>query len=347
MTDREIEQRATRYLIELEATCHSKRASRRTWRRIETWFRQDPRHEEIFRRVDAAWRMTEHLQAAAPLPNLVHPQTKARFGESALEWLGARWLRVLFLVTAPVLAGGLAGYLIKARHFTDWSYFATGYGQSQSIGLQDGSTVQENGNTRFGVRTSRSSNEIRLVGGDVLIEVPAVRTRSLVVLVDQTVIEALGTRFSVRRIDERKVDAVVTQGRVRVTVSDPLTASAANPSVQTTAVVDAGSRVVINSGRISVQPLTEREVEDHLGWLRGMVVFDGTLADALAEFNRYNRRRLVLANPTLANVHVSVRFQANDPAGFAKTLLTLHGIPSKSVFNRETGQDDILVGARP
>ena len=78
-----------------------------------------------------------------------------------------------------------------------------------------------------------------------------------------------------------------------------------------------------------------------------MLVFDGTLADAVAEFNRYNTRQLLVVDPALANTRVGGRYKATDPDSFAKYLQYTHGIASKWVRGAKPDQDVILIGVHP
>ena len=52
---------------------------------------------------------------------------------------------------------------------------------------------------------------------------------------------------------------------------------------------------------------------NELGWRRGVLVFDNTtLADAAIEFNRYNRQKLVIADPAAARLTIDGTFQTTD-----------------------------------
>jgi len=65
-----------------------------------------------------------------------------------------------------------------------------------------------------------------------------------------------------------------------------------------------------------------------LAWTRGEVVFDDlSLAEAVAEVNRYSAVPIVLAGPSaLAALRVSGQFRTGDAAGFARAVAELHGL---------------------
>jgi transmembrane sensor len=45
-----------------------------------------------------------------------------------------------------------------------------------------------------------------------------------------------------------------------------------------------------------------------------------SLPDAVAEFNRYNRRQLVIEDPALREIRVGGNFQSNNVDGFVRLL---------------------------
>ncbi len=66
---------------------------------------------------------------------------------------------------------------------------------------------------------------------------------------------------------------------------------------------------------------------DAADWPNGMLSFDNErLADAVLEFNRHNRRQLVIADARLAGLRITGAFHANDPAGFARALGAMVGL---------------------
>src|SRR3546814_12664389 len=94
-------------------------------------------------------------------------------------------------------------------------------------------------------------------------------------------VTVLGTRFSVRR-DGDKVRVAVVEGKVRV---DPVKATVPiRPEV-----VTRGDIVVAKGPSTLVTEASVEQVSNALSWRHGMLTFDKvTLAEAAADFNRYN-----------------------------------------------------------
>jgi len=62
-----------------------------------------------------------------------------------------------------------------------------------------------------------------------------------------------------------------------------------------------------------------QELNADLGWRRGVLTFDNTpLADVAAEFNRYNRTKLVIADSSSAKIDIGGTFRADDVVAFAE-----------------------------
>jgi transmembrane sensor len=58
-----------------------------------------------------------------------------------------------------------------------------------------------------------------------------------------------------------------------------------------------------------------------LAWTQGRLWFDRvTLAEAVAEFNRYNRRQLVIDDPAIESFHIGGTFDTQDVDNFVGAL---------------------------
>lgn len=61
--------------------------------------------------------------------------------------------------------------------------------------------------------------------------------------------------------------------------------------------------------------------EGSTSWLHGQIVFDNTrLADAVAELNRYSNTKIELADPKIAQLHLSGAFATGHPALFIEAV---------------------------
>jgi transmembrane sensor len=139
------------------------------------------------------------------------------------------------------------------------------------------------------------------------------------------VLRAIGTEFSVRRESEGVVDALVSKGSIEVITHGRQGATQVDSSAERR--VDAGQAIRITSSRVEIAKIGSLGVTQRLAWTAGMIDFDGTLAEAVSEFNRYNSRRLVIVDPSIAAKHIQGLFKATDPDAFAQELQRAFGIP--------------------
>jgi transmembrane sensor len=70
---------------------------------------------------------------------------------------------------------------------------------------------------------------------------------------------------------------------------------------------------------VKVEKVANADIDRKLAWTR--LIFERqTLAEVVAEFNRYNRRQMVIADPAIANRRVGGGFDANDIDSFILAL---------------------------
>ncbi|WP_348635604.1 FecR domain-containing protein, partial [Sphingobium sp. Sx8-8] len=72
---------------------------------------------------------------------------------------------------------------------------------------------------------------------------------------------------------------------------------------------------------------SEERVENALAWRDGMLSFDqAPLTDVVAEFNRYNRTRLVVTDVQAGKIPIGGSFQASSVDSFTRLLRDAYGL---------------------
>jgi transmembrane sensor len=320
MTQSCIKREAAKWLIELDTAQNIEEH----WPAFEAWLDENPEHRAAFTSMEKAWKAVEDLQVfhvkhkTLLKESLFSPQRKLsvfhRSWNSPRQLAGAAVMVLAFACTAVVLHQmKRAPAPVQAA---SWERYATDYGERKPVRLADGSTMELNTNTQLRVNRASSGREVVLDQGEALFAVTHDPEHPFLVRVGTTSVQALGTTFSVRRTGNAETMALVKEGKVQVTetayppkmVLAQHTATAGPSGVQVTAVEPA-------------------KIDRMLSWRKGQLAFKGeTLAEVVAEFNRYNRTKLKIDDQRIAQKRIGGTFSANDPAGFAVLLEHTFGI---------------------
>lgn len=269
---------------------------------FDRWLTADIRHRVAYLRLEGTWKRSDRLRDLRPLDravdaDLLRPQT-----------LRTRW-RVA-LAACVALACVMGGYFFLQARF-GWQHYETRVGGFSRIVLEDGSVIDLNTNSEVRVRLQADHREVKLLRGESRFQVAHDRHRPFVVTAADASVRAVGTAFSVRLREASQVDVLVAEGSVAV-------ASSTVPHAPT---VSAGEAAVLQPNHMSVRHVEPEVVQSRLAWTSGRLQFRGeTLGEAVAEFNRYNRRQIRLADGSLARLRVGGTFNATDPESFAAAL---------------------------
>ena len=299
---------------------------------LAAWLEAATAHRVAFLRLQSAWQETGRLQAlgagwqgqGVPPRGIWH----AAPGDRRAQLLqaiaarpparprprttGARWR--LATAAGIVSCALFAGWVWRDRQHVDAASFRNAVGEIATQALADGSSATLAGDSRIEVRLSRGERRVDLLRGEAIFAVAKDPSRPFVVATDGYDVVAVGTRFSVRR-DEPGLRVVVTEGTVRL--QSPAAGDAARPS----ALLPAGSVALVTADGVLVQSMAASEADHLLGWRDGMLAFrDTPLSQAVAEFNRYNTRQLVIGDAGVAALRIGGNFRGDNADGFVRLL---------------------------
>lgn len=286
-----------------------------------TWLRADPRHAAAVARHAAVLERMMGLGAwqpelsAEPNPDLFAPPARR-------PW------RVLAPVLAVAAALVLGLFVWRSASPPVPAPQKTFLRVNERQALADGSLVELKDGSRIEVQFTPGERRVRLTG-EAHFTVAKNPARPFVVEAGGVEVHAVGTAFNVR-LDDAAVEVLVTEGKVRVEepARAPATASAtAAVRAEPELVLSAGQRALVSLAPVAkaeapvVAAVSPEQVRAVLEWQTPRLQFFETpLADAVAEFNRHNRRPLVLADARLGAVPIGGTFRVDNVEGFVRLL---------------------------
>lgn len=197
---------------------------------------------------------------------------------------------------------------------SDQNSYRSAIGDTKAVSLADGSTITLNTNSAIHVALTAAERRIDLDRGEAFFEVAKDPHRPFIVSTAGKRIVAVGTKFSVFRgdLDTR---VVVTEGQVKV--EELRGGVAVGPVTQ----LPAGSIAQAGSAGVLVKHSSVAEAETYVSWRSGYISFRETdLAAAVAEFNRYNQKQLVIADPSIAEIRIGGNLRATNVDAFVRVL---------------------------
>jgi transmembrane sensor len=328
-TDRtkEIEETASDWLIRRDSG-HWTAADQA---RLEQWLDADTLHRVAFLRLELAWEESARLKALGagihgdkpPAPGRwnVTPFFESHLAHSASIHRRRRLLAVAATILLTVATGSIAYHLWRSNG----DRYTTPVGGLASVPMPDGSRITLNTNSQVRVALTKTERHVDLKHGEAFFEVAKDPKRPFIVEAGTKRVIAVGTKFSVRVIAAKagtpNIEVVVTEGKVRI--EDVF--------------LTPGTIARADEEGVLVQRKALPEAETHLSWRTGVLMFrDETLADAVAEFNRYNMRKIIITDPAVAGLKIEGNFRANNVEAFVRLLES--GFPV-----RATAEEDQIV----
>jgi transmembrane sensor len=282
---------------------------------FEAWLAGSVSHRAAYYRLNAAWQEAGRLKAlnagAGGASATVAGANKR--SPTALERL-----RPFAWAASLLLAVGAALFVSRDALF-QLNRYSTVVGGLEAVPMSDGSRITLNTDSQLRISLSERERRIDLERGEAFFEVARDPNRPFVVQAGNQRVIAVGTQFSVRREGD-DVRVVVTEGTVRMEpdgagegVRVTAAGAEAKPGIADVLLLAAGSVARAEHDAVLVQKKSIAEIEQSLSWRSGLLTFrDTPLANAVAEFNRYNTRKIVIEDPSIAAIEVGGVFRSTN-----------------------------------
>lgn len=298
--------------IEEQAAAWIAARDRGGWReddqlRLDQWIAESVHHRVAFLRLNRAWQSADRLQALREQPSAVCPRPPV----AVKRWRAAPWF--------PRMAAAVLVAVVAVSPWRSGQSQTTAVGERKTLSLSDGSQLTLNTATRLRTEVVRERRRVWLDWGEAYFDIAHDAERPFEIISGDQRVVVRGTRFTLRRVGS-DLQVSVFQGQVQVSSgkSAPVLLSAGAAVVAVAADASSPSKIV---------PQPPKQMSSAQSWLEGKLVFDRVpLADAAAQFNRYNRKHLRIADDKAAQMLIGGTFGATNVEAFARLLESSFGL---------------------
>ncbi|MFS2108574.1 FecR domain-containing protein [Sphingomonas sp. Sphisp140] len=296
---REIQDEAARWVARMDGAEWSEADEAE----LARWLDVDPRRQGALLQAQAAWATLDELATAS--------------NDDDADGRVAQPGRRRFLIGGgAAIAASVAG---SAFLIGQGARYGTEVGEIRRVPLADGSTMVINTASQATVDLEKARRLVRIRQGELWFQVAKDAKRPFLVEAGRIRVQAVGTAFAVRR-REAGADIFVTEGVVEAWAED-----ATAPHIR----IAAGEHAfVADNAAVLRSPASATSVYRALAWREGKIDLAGvSLADAAAEFNRYNHRQLVIVDPNIGKESFDGTLRTDDLEGFAMAVHESLGVP--------------------
>lgn len=292
---------------------------------LQDWLDNDA-NKQAFLMMASTWDKVDSLSQLASLfqPTIQKNQRK-KFTQKPLTLAASVMLCVLCLwsYSSGLLRLDSDVNQIASQQVSTEKVYQTAVGQHSTINLTDGSVLTINTNSLVKISFTHSQRLINLIKGEIFIDVAHDKNRPLSVIVNDTVFQAVGTAFNVKKSFNENIELLVTDGTVMIaevalneSLGDAQTPTILSLDTRHTHSALPGDKVIISIAEQVKQEtarLNSEEMEVSLGWLERKLIFRGqTLLEAMDEVSRYTDAKFIIPQTSLQQRKIAGVFQTND-----------------------------------
>lgn len=286
-------------------------ASARMVAKFRRWLAADPANQLEYAKRELAWELSGEL---ARDPNITDWLAEAQSPPRDTRGTPLAWAIATSLCVVAALS---LVYIFWPAHS---DRYATRLGERRSIVLADESRIELNTDTLIRVTYKRKTRTVELERGEATFRVAHDPSRPFEVWSQRGLARALGTEFNVLSLTG-DVTVTVLSGKVEVV------AATARKSAQPSDSVILSAGQAVNYSGVRLSDLHRADTQRVLAWQSGRVAFqDVKLFEAVAEFNRYISRPIVIKDPALEHIRVSGVFRIGETDALLRALNTAFGI---------------------
>jgi transmembrane sensor len=266
-------------------------------------WRRTPANQAAFARLERLWDQSGTLADDADIAVALEDVLTRRGEGSRVAGTSPLTRRMALAAGLAVAVGSAAGVWLWPRRY------ATAVGEQRLIRLEDGTRIHINTDSRLDVAYAGERRRINLERGEAWFDVAHDPARPFIVATDDAQVRALGTSFSVRRLDDG-ARVILAEGQVEVRAGAATRRLVPGQSVET------------GDGQIGSPQ--SADLARAMAWREGRLSFaDTPLAVAIAEVDRYTTKPVTLAAADYGTVRINGVFETGDVVAFVTAVTTL------------------------
>ena len=269
----------------------------------------DPEFADGMRRAERSWQVAGKHATAPPLMLLRQQALRRARLATHRPWRIA--------AAAAIVGLAIAAAITVTRSVYQRGWYETQLGEQRTLELEDRSRLVLDSRTRLQVRFTDDARVVELMEGRAQFSVSKDPRRPFKVAAGGREVIALGTVFTVERVDSA-VSVTMFEGRVAV-VETPARGTS-RPSLDTSIELTAGESLsVAQDGKATMTHSVD--LASAGAWQQGKTIFkDETLAAAIQRINRHARVQIRVEDAALASLHVSGVFDTGDVESFTHAV---------------------------
>jgi transmembrane sensor len=329
-----IHDEALEWLVELDLDLTKERETQ-----LQEWMAQSEMHKSIFLEQVQLWDNLNVLSELSKILPYEHFSQKKNVSYLiAASVVFAMFIGVFTFEYYDHNTPSLHAVEVEDTFFTTHS---TLKGEIETFKLPDGSLLTLNTDSFISLKFDSRYRNINLKRGELNIDVFKDSKRPMNIIVENKVIQAVGTAFNVQYFNKDIIRLIVTEGKVVLTNKANLDQAQINRKTtkNDTVYLVAGQKVALDSAD-STNDIRNNIIEFNqetghpTSWMQGYISFSGeTLQEVVKQINRYTQVQIVLNDERIKSIEVVGRFEVGELDFF------LNGLTEN--FNIKVDKDEI------
>lgn len=305
--------------------------TRETREAFETWLHADRAHKVAYHEFEQVYRDLDFVAAEAGVDIESVLGRRKRLWSYLPDWMRRPALAggALVAIAVTVVSITIIPSLTDPHQSTMAVVpdFATDLAEIREVMLEDDTIVTLGAKSQIGTEFTSTTRTVTLLAGEAFFEVTKDPYRPFFVSAQDTLVRVVGTKFDVKRSADI-VHVSVLEGVVEVMKPNDIPAAieAADTSNIDKQVLTAGERVSA-ARRVALPQAKQLGQAEPGAWRAGRLAYeDASLAEIVADLNRYYDRPVRIASSDVGDLRSTVAFRTEDIEQVFEVMAAIHPI---------------------